>query len=135
MTQIKNIIAWDDGVGGAGAIGAAFSDGHWFTNLAYNVVIFDILMASTVAPTNIEAQLQISPDGGATVMGPLEVENAKAAGIAERQDGVFQQVSTADGHHSLTIDGLVQGMSYRLQLRTADGTAPTAYVLGYLGVA
>jgi len=130
----KNIDAWST-AGAAKGITGSFVGTQWFTiDSGCNAVLFDLLMASVAAPTNVEAQLLWSPDGGVTSYGPLDVVNGTSTGTAEVQDLVVQTLSTADGHHTISIGGLSQGMSYCLQLRCTGGTTPTAIVKGFVCV-
>ena len=129
----KWIDAWSTG-GVAKAITANFvaSTVWWLIDSGCNAVLLDILMASTGAPTNVEVQLLWSPDGGTTVLGPLDVVNGVSTGTAEVQDLICRTLSTANGHHTISIGGLAQGISYCLQVRCTGGVAPTALITGHV---
>lgn len=130
--QMKQIDVWST-AGAAKAITGSYVGTQWWTiDGSGNAVLLDVLMASTAAPTNVEVQLLWSPDGGTTSLGPLDVLNGVSVGVAEVQDLSARLVSTANGHHTVSIGGLAQGVSYCVQLRCTGGTAPTALVKGYV---
>ena len=133
--QEKWIEAWSDGAAGPETVTGAFAGGEWMPSVnGHNVLVFDVLLASTIAATYLEAQIHWSPDGGTTVLGPLDVENIVSGGVVEIQDMVIRHMSTADGHHTISVRDLIQGAAYRIQLRQVGGTAVTALVYAYFGV-
>jgi hypothetical protein len=136
-TPSKMVEVWSDGSGGFRAVPATFAadtSDQWFLIRGnHDFAIFDLELASTAPATYVEAQLILSPDMGETPLGPIDIENTKSAGVSERQDASFRHLSTADGHHSISVDGLAQGMTYLLKLQVTGGTAVTARVYAYLG--
>lgn len=123
MLHKKNIGVFNDTDGTAKTVNTAWTDGDWQGAANFDIVAsISYAITATTQPSTLEAQVELSHDGGTTSRGPIHLINFVSGGVIDVDDAVWDlPVGDTDPH---MFEAQVRaGYAWRVSFKHTGGTS------------